>query len=94
MTVRTTVNLAPATVTDVATGRVRALRTPRRTAAAPVPVATRAMPQRAVDAAMAAAGGNSSRLHFAADGSVWVLNHSRAVHCPSPVCPACAGDGR
>lgn len=80
---RDVVTLSPSTVAAVAQGRT-VLHRPRRrgTAGTPTPPVVPTVSRRAVHplvmaAALQAAGGDSSRLHFRADGSVVITNRSR-----------------
>lgn len=93
-TVHDNADLHPATVTAYSTGTLTP-RTPRPRAAGQwaAPVAGTHVPAALLAGCLAAAGGDPNRLWFALDGSVYVLNHTRATACPSPACPACA-DGR
>jgi hypothetical protein len=91
MSVRTTTNLAPQTVTDVSTGTAPTYRPRKRGKDGKWldSVSKSQVPDRLLAGALEAAGGDPNRLWFGADGAVWILNHSRATKCPSPACPAC-----
>lgn len=90
-------DLHPSTVTGYSEGTVvpiHAARRRRRAAGSwSRPPEGVTVPAPLLSACLVAAGGDANRLWFALDGSVYVLNHTRATACPSPACPACA-DGR
>jgi hypothetical protein len=91
MTIRRDADLAPATVTGYSRGVVRALRTPSRPRLPEsLPVAARAVHPDALELALSRAQGDATRLWFTEDGSVWVLNHTRAERCASMACPMCS----
>jgi len=94
-TVHDDADLHPSTVTGYAAGTVSPVRppAPRARGQWAAPVAGTQVPATLLDACLSAAGGDPNRLWFATDGSVYVLNHTRADACPSPACPACQ-DGR
>lgn len=89
MKVRDKMTLAPETVTDVSTGRVKRRRTRTPSEHPQAPATARTMPAPARRTALGLADGDANRLWFDTDGSVWTLNHSRAERCSSPACPAC-----
>lgn len=92
MTVRTTTDIHPATVAAVAAGDVPRISLARgRRGTWNRPVARELVDRRALVKAIDLAGGDPNRLWFdRTDGSVWVLNHTRATRCTSPACPPCS----
>jgi hypothetical protein len=96
LTQHDTADLHPSTVTDYSRGAVapvhpRGRRPPAGSWDRPRGVR---IPAQLLSSSLVAAGGDPNRLWFALDGSVYVLNHTRATACPSPACPACDGGRR
>lgn len=93
---RHTTSLHPATVTAHSQGHTPTYtRVERPTGTWNSTVARSQVDDRLLAGAIHAAGGDVTRLWFDGDGSVWVLNHARGQHCPSPACPPCtAGSQR
>jgi hypothetical protein len=92
VSVRTTTDIHPATVTRVSTGQVkRARRPPAPRGSWYGPLVVQQIDDRVLAAAIETAGGDPNRLWFEKDGTVWILNHSRMTHCVSAACPPCSG---
>lgn len=98
-TVRDDASLHPQTVTDYSTGELQSRwsyyegRRRARGGRWNTPTARDQIDPGVLAAALRAAGGDSTRLWFDDDGSVWVLNHRRGETCPSPACPVCSPRG-
>jgi hypothetical protein len=95
VSVRTTTDIHPRTITEVSMGAGGALGSPRtrrrRDGVWNSPLARSQVDDRVLQAAIETAGGDPNRLWFdRTDGSVWILNHSRMTTCVSPACPPCS----
>jgi hypothetical protein len=92
VTVRTTTDIHPDTVTRVSRGQVSVPRRPRAAKGTWYgPVIERQIDDRLLAQAIETAGGDPNRLWFGDDGAVWILNHTRATKCISAACPPCSG---
>ena len=96
LTPHDTADLHPATVTAYSQGAVAPVHARRRRRVPGSWERPRGVhvPAQLLSSSLVAAGGDPNRLWFALDGSVYVLNHTRATACPSPACPACEGGRR